>query len=132
MTSRAGSTRQRPRTPGGRMIINISARHCRVADSIRRRAEDRLRKMVRFEPRIDSADVVFEHDHGFYAVEVRAFVTGRSTVVAHAAAADARAALDQVLSRLGTRLRRQHDRSREHSVGTPKSEDSFQKGIVAR
>src|SRR5690606_39758231 len=107
--ARAASTRHRPRTPGGRMITTTSARHWRVADSIRRRAEDRLRKMVRFEPRIDSADVVFEHDHGFYAVEVRAFVTGRSTVVAHAAAADARAALDQVLSRLGTRLRRQHD-----------------------
>jgi len=114
------------------MIVNISARHCRVADSVRRRAEDRLRRMVRFEPRIGSADVVFEHDHGLYAVEVRAFISGRSTVVAHATAADARAALDQVLSRLGTRLRRQHDRSRDHSARIPKSVDSFQKGAVAR
>jgi len=114
------------------MLINVSARHCRVADSIRRRAEDRLRRMVRFEPRVDSADVVFEHDHGLYAVEVRAFVTGRSTVIAHAAAADARSALDQVLSRLGTQLRRQRDRSREHSARIAKPFDSFQKGVVAR
>src|SRR5690606_20870201 len=77
MTVRTGSTRQRPRKPGGRMFINVSARRCRVADSVRRRAEDRLRRMIRFEPRIDSADVIFEHDHGLYAVEVRAFVTGR-------------------------------------------------------
>ena len=56
------------------MFINVSARRCRVADSVRRRAEDRLRRMIRFEPRIDSADVIFEHDHGLYAVEVRAFV----------------------------------------------------------
>lgn len=115
------------------MLINVSARHCRVADSIRRRAEERLRRMVRFEPRIHTADVIFEHDHGLYAVEVRAFIAGRSTIIAHATAADARSALDQVLSRLRTQLQRQRERIRDHSAArVPGRVDLFVKGVAAR
>jgi len=115
------------------MLINVSARRCRVADSVRRRAEERLRRMMRFEPRIHSADLIFEHDHGLHAVEVRAFVTGRSTIIAHATAADARSALDQVLSRLRTQLQRQRERIRDRSAPRlPGPVDSFVKGVAAR
>src|SRR5690606_33845864 len=87
------------REPGGRMLINVSARHCTVGESVRRRAKERPRRMSRFEPGIEPVDVIFERDHGLYAVEARTFVTGRSVVVAHAAATDPRAALDQAVSR---------------------------------
>jgi ribosomal subunit interface protein len=101
------------------MVINVSARHCTIGASVRRRAEDRLRRMIRFEPRIESVDVIFERDHGLYAVEARTFVTGRSVVVAHAAATDPRAALDQAVSRTASQLRRQRERGRDHSAGRP-------------
>lgn len=115
------------------MLVNVTARHCTVADSIRRRAVDRLRRMVRFEPRVDAVDVIFEHDHGLHAVEVRAFVSGSATVIAHAAAADLRAALDQALSRLGRQLKRQRERSRDHSgVRIPVALESLMKGVEAR
>lgn len=115
------------------MLINISARHCTVADSVRRRAEDRLRKLIRFEPRIDSSELVFEQDHGLYAVEARTFVAGRSTIVAHATGTDPRAALDQAVSRVARQLRRQRERSRDHSaVRVAASSDSSMKGAGIR
>lgn len=115
------------------MVINVSARRCTIGASVRRRAEDRLRRMIRFEPRIESVDVIFERDHGFYAVEARTFVMGGPVVVAHAAATDPRAALDQAVSRTASQLRRRRERGRDHSAGRPAVfHGNFMKGPGSR
>ena len=95
------------------MQVTLSARHAVVPESVRRRAETRLERLERFEPRATAADVLFTVDHGVHRVEIRLAGAGHVSV-AHGAASGFQPALDQALDRLARQLRRRvemrHDR----------------------
>lgn len=103
------------------MDITVTARHCAVPESIRARAEERVRRLTRYETRLLRAEVIFDTDHGVMHVEARLFVARGATIVAEGSDHTFRAALDQVLRRVGRRLKRQRERRREHR-GTSASE----------
>lgn len=96
------------------MDVTITARHCAVPKSIRARAQDRMRRLARYEARLLRAEVIFDTDHGVRTVEARLFVAGGATIVAAASDHTFRAALDHVLNRGGRRLKRQRERRRDH------------------
>lgn len=100
------------------MHVTFTARHCTPSARLRRRAEDRLRRLVRFEPHLRAAEVSFDRDHGTYVVEARLRVDGGAAIVAHGrAGAGFGAALGPVVERLGRQLRRRRERRRNHRVG---------------
>ena len=88
------------------MTINTVARHCDVPDFIIRHANEKIGRLTRFEPRLTSAEVVFEVERHLHRVEAVLSLHGAQPVVARAEGADFRVALDRVTDRLGKILRR--------------------------
>lgn len=107
------------------MRIQISARHCEIADSIRDRAREQVRKLHRFEPRLAGAEVVFEEEGHRKTVEAVLSVDGVDPVVASAEDDDFRRALEQMIDRAGRRLRKVREQQRDHQ-GPKLSEAPFQ------
>ncbi len=98
------------------MRIQITARHTDLSEAVRRRAEERLARLTRFEPRLSAVEVVFEEQKQVHRVEAILHVDGVEPLVASSEDTDAKAALDRLTDKLSRRLRRRHDRSRDHQA----------------
>lgn len=96
------------------MDVRITTRHVDLSDTFLVLAEDRTRKLEKYEPRLLAVDLIFEEDHGQVATEARADVPGRPPMIARGAAGDRRASLDEALRKLGRQLRRQRSRHVDH------------------
>ncbi len=96
------------------MIINTVARHCDVPDSVISRANEKLARLVRFEPRLASAEVVFHVERYIYRAEAILSLHGDGPAVARGEGSDFKAALDQATDRLSKILRRRRAHLLEH------------------
>lgn len=96
------------------MRVQISARRCEVPQSIRDRAESRLGKLSKYEPRISSAEVVFEVEKHVKRVEAVVSVDRDEPVVAKGEAAEFPEALDRMMDRLGRILKKRRSLKKEH------------------
>ena len=99
------------------MTINTGARHCDVPDLIIRQANQKSGRLTRFEPRLTSAEVVFEVERHLHRVEAVLSLNGAPPVVARAEGTDFRLALDRATDRLSKILRRGRAQLVEHRVG---------------
>lgn len=97
------------------MDVRITTRHVDLKEGFLSLAEERARKLRKYEPKLIAVDLVFEDDHGFTA-EARADVPGRPSMIAKASAANRRAALDRALNKLGRQLRRERSRRVDHQA----------------
>lgn len=98
------------------MRIQITTRHCDVSDDVLERTHEQVESLAKFNPRATSADVVFEEEKVTRKVEVIVHTDGSPPVVAHGEAGDFRAAVDQVVDRVGRMLREQRKQEREHKA----------------
>ncbi|MEX2467193.1 MAG: ribosome-associated translation inhibitor RaiA [Gemmatimonadota bacterium] len=98
------------------MRIQITARHCDVPDDVLERAREQVGALSKFNPRATSADVVFDEEKVSRKVEVIVHADSSPLVVAHGEAREFRAAVDQVVDRVGRMLREQRKREREHQA----------------
>lgn len=96
------------------MRIQIVTRHCDVPSRVRERAESRVRKLVRYEPRLSAAELIFEEEKHLRKVEGILSVDGEEPVVARGEGTEFRAAVDQVGDRLARMLRRRRDQHLDH------------------
>jgi ribosomal subunit interface protein len=96
------------------MQVNITARHCNVSERIRLEAEERVKRLTKYEPRVDNAVIAFDADHGDKLVETRVSLAGSHPIVAHGSGDDFRTALDRSLGRLTRQLKRRRERVRNH------------------
>lgn len=98
------------------MRIQITTRHCEVSDDVLERAREQVASLSKFNPRATSAEVVFEEEKVTRRVEVIVHADGSPPVVANGEADQFRAAVDQVVDRVGRMLREQRKREREHKA----------------
>lgn len=98
------------------MRIQIAARHCEVPEAIRARAEQRLQKLLRYEPRLSAVDLVFDMEAHLKRVEAVLSVDRAEPLVARAEGPEFRDALDKLTDRLRRRLRRRREQRREHQA----------------
>jgi ribosomal subunit interface protein len=96
--------------------IQITTRHCDVSDDVLERTRGQVESLSKFNPRATSAEVVFEEEKVSRKVEVIVHADGSPPVVAHGEASEFRAAVDQVVDRVGRMLREQRKREREHQA----------------
>jgi putative sigma-54 modulation protein len=96
------------------MRVQITARHCEVSDTVRDRTEMLLGKLRKYDPRVSSADVVFEEQRHSRRAEAVLAVDRDEPVVASGEGADFTAALDQMVDRLAKILRRRRSQVRDH------------------
>ncbi|NHN54554.1 ribosome-associated translation inhibitor RaiA [Calidifontibacter sp. DB0510] len=101
------------------MEISVTGRHTSVPERFRRHIEDKLAKVSQLDPRVTRCEVVVTHEPNprqakeAERVEITCFAK-RSVIRAEAAADEEYAALDLATTRLGERLRREHDKRRVH------------------
>lgn len=99
------------------MKVKTVARHCEVPEYVVERANRKIGKLVRFEPRLTSAEVVFRTERHVHRVEAFLSLNGQEPVVARGEARDFPTALDQVADRLSKILRRGRTQQVEHWAG---------------
>ena len=99
------------------MTVKTVARRCEVPDYVVERANRKIGKLVRFEPRLASAEVVFRIERHVHRVEAFLSLNGQDPVVARGEARDFPTALDQVADRLSKILRRGRTQQVEHWAG---------------
>lgn len=96
------------------MRVQITARHCEVSDTVRERTEALLGKLRKYDPRVSSAEVVFEEERHARKVEAVVSVDRDEPVVASGEGGDFTGALDQMVDRLSKILRRRRSQVRDH------------------
>lgn len=98
------------------MRVQIAQRHCDVPKSVLKRTEEQLEKLVRYEPRLGSAEVVYNEEKHARTVEVILHIDGNAPIIANADGGDFRSALDKVLGRVTRMLKEQRSRRRDHQA----------------
>lgn len=96
------------------MRVQIVARHCNVPSAIRKRAEEQVRKLTKYDPRLSSADMIFEEDAHLKRVEGVLRVDGYDPVVARFEGEGFREAVEGAVSRLAKILRRRRSQVTDH------------------
>ena len=99
------------------MDVRITTRHCSISDTLRRRTNERLEALQRYEPTLTAADVRFASDHGSPAAEVR-LILRRTTLQAGAGGETFQTALDAAVARAERQLRRRRERLTDHKGAT--------------
>jgi ribosomal subunit interface protein len=98
------------------MEVRITTRRATVGEAFLRKAEERVRKLDRYEPRIQSVALTVDEDRGRVTVEARADVPGAPAMVASSQADTSRAALDQTIQKLQRQLRRRRTKRLDHKA----------------
>lgn len=96
------------------MRVQIAARHCDIPDSVRERADTQIARLIRYDERLASADVVFDEEKHIRKVEVILSLDGAPAVIASAEGAEFKTALDKATDRLGRMLRRGRAQVTDH------------------
>ena len=86
------------------MRTTVTARHCDIPDELRTRAEEVVEKLAKAAHRPQSADVVFDVDHGQKVVELQFHLPRGQVRIASAEAEDFRSALDRAVSKMRNQL----------------------------
>lgn len=98
------------------MKTSITARHCELTEDMKARTEERLNKLQRFFDRILDARVVVSFEKNRYSAE--GVITANGTPLTSKVVADSeRAALEQVLDKLESQVRRHKDRMKRSRRG---------------
>ncbi len=98
------------------MNVSVTARHCSLPDSTRRRVEDAVARLTRFDDRMTAIEVLFEKDSASILAEIRAVLPGRGPLLARGRATTYRVALDDAASKLVRQVKRERERRRRHRV----------------
>jgi ribosomal subunit interface protein len=96
------------------MRIQTVARHCEVPPPVRDRATEQVERLGRFDPKLQSAEIIFEEEKHRKSVEGIVTREGAPPAVAQGEDSDFRAALDKMLDKLQKILRRDRSQARDH------------------
>ncbi len=98
------------------MEIRITSRHTDLSDDLRERTEEVGAKLLKYEPRISEVEVIFDEERRSKTLEGIVHIDRDDPVIASGEADEFRAALHQMVDRLTSQLRRNHERSRDHQA----------------
>lgn len=98
------------------MRVQVTQRHCEVPERVISRAESRLLRLERFEPRLSSADLVFTEARNARFAEALLSIDGSDQVFAKGEGPEFRAAVDVLLDRLSRILRKNRERRTDHQA----------------
>jgi putative sigma-54 modulation protein len=101
--------------------INISGRHIRVTEDLRKYAEGKAEKLSRYFDRIQKVDVVLACDGEQRTAEMIVAATHGTTLVGHATAKDIRAAIDAAVDKLEIQTTRMKEKLRSHRARSSES-----------
>lgn len=98
------------------MKVTITGRHCDVPQKIIERTEKQFSGLTRYQQRATHADVIYVDEGHTRRVEGIVHVDGAPQVAARGEGSDFRAALGQMVERLGRQLKEQREQLRDHQA----------------
>lgn len=100
------------------MQLSVTGRHIQITPTMKEYAEEKAGKLVRFYDRIESIDVILDHESSMFRVEIVVRADHKHTFVAHENAPDFHAAIDLAGDKLGRQLTKHKEqfRNRKHVV----------------
>ena len=98
------------------MNVIFSVRNSDVDDELRELVQRRFDHLERYEPRASRAEVTLTHGKKTFEAEALISVDRADRVHARAEADDARTAIDRLVEKLGTQLRKRRGRRRTHQA----------------
>jgi len=96
------------------MRVQTVTRNCEIPQAVRDRAEEQVKRLTRFEPRLASAEVIFEEERHLKLAEGVLSVDREEPIVAQGEGGEYRAAVDQMVERLSKILRRRRSQTTDH------------------
>jgi ribosomal subunit interface protein len=99
------------------MRVTMTKRHCEISDELKARADQVVEKLVKVASRPQSAEVIFDEDHGAKMVEIVLVLPRGHTKVAKAEAKDFRTALDRAAGKVRNQLQKEPRRPPHGAVG---------------
>ena len=97
------------------MQITITARHVSVGEEIKRYAQEKVEKLSRFYDRIQTIQVIIDHEGDEFTVEMIVSAEARSEFVAHEAGTDTQALIDVTIDKLERQLVKHKERIRDRT-----------------
>ena len=98
------------------MEVRITSRHTDLPDPLRERTEELISRLTKYEPRLSAAEVVFVEEKRSVRVEGLLHIDRGDPIVATGEAEEFRSALDNLVGRLTTQLRRKHSQVVDHQA----------------
>lgn len=92
--------------------LTVAGRHLQITESMKQYAEDKARRLPRYYDRVETADLVLDHESEAFKVEIVARADHKHVFVAHAQGVDFYAAFDIALDKMGRQLSRHKERHR--------------------
>ena len=104
------------------MIVTVAARHMDVSEALKKYAEQKAGKLVKYYDRIQEIEVIFDAGKDRTRVEMIVNAEHKNMFIANHEEADAYAAIDQCVDKLERQLSDLKDkyRNRKHSGGEDK------------
>ncbi len=98
------------------MRVTVSGRHMGVSDALKQYCQEKAERLVRFYDRIQSVEVILDGQAGRHTAEMIVHSDGADPFVASEAQDDAFAAVDLLLDKIESQLRRHKEklRNRKH------------------
>ncbi len=96
------------------MRVTITKRHCEISEEMKARADKAVEKLGKVANRLQSAEVIFDEDHGAKMVEIVLVLPRGQTKVATAESNDFRTSLDRAAAKVRSQLQKE---SRKPSHG---------------
>ncbi|MFC1640041.1 HPF/RaiA family ribosome-associated protein [Gemmatimonadota bacterium] len=98
------------------MRVTMTKRHCEISDELKTRATTVVDKLAKVASRPQSAEVIFDEDHGAKVVEIVLSLARGQTKVAKVEAHDFRTALDRAADKVRNQLQKKETRRQQHGV----------------
>jgi len=87
-----------------------------VPEEVLERTEAQVQALAKYSPRASAADVVYTEEKLTKTVEIIMHIDGGEPIVAQGEGHEFRTALDELIERVGRRLRRQRERRTNHKA----------------
>lgn len=95
------------------MRVTMTKRHCEISDEMKTRATAVVDKLAKIARRPQSAEVIFDEDHGAKVVEIVLSLPRGQTKFAKVEADDFRTALDRAAEKVRNQLQKENHRSQQ-------------------
>ena len=99
------------------MRVTMTKRHCEISDELKNRATTMVDKLAKVASRPQSAEVIFDEEHGAKVVEIVLSLPRGQTKVAKVEANDFRTALDRAADKVRNQLQKDNHRTSHGAVG---------------
>ena len=99
------------------MRTTVTARHCEISEDLRARAASVVEKTAKIASRAQSAEVIFNVDHGVKVIEMKLMMPRGQVRIATAEADDFRTALDRAAAKIRNQLKKDERRASRRPIG---------------